>query len=340
MVVALFHCFFLVRSGPVVHFILNSLANGRAAVTVFFVLSGFVLGFSLRREKAMHPALAARYVGRRLRRIVPAFAVAVTASWLLLRFMPDAWHREGAIWLNTLYPNGRSLSDLWMNLSFASSSLNGVTWALRCELFGSGFLLLCLIADRRGRGWLLALSLIAVSVAVFRPQNSTLVVFLPFLVGYSLPLIMRWCGGPPRVHAVWRLICYLFGFILVAVPRNCFVHEPWTVLCESLGSSLLITAAAFLTDEGQHIPPAWLRAIGRWSYSYYLFHPIVLFWGVAFWSVTPAASYLEKIGIGGAIAVWLLSSLITFAVAGVSYRWIELPLMERPKRTEINAVPE
>jgi peptidoglycan/LPS O-acetylase OafA/YrhL len=93
LAVVFYHCWLAalpeLASGPaaaahsVLSLLLRSAANvflmGRAAVMLFFVLSGFVLARSL--EGAHTPY--AGYVVKRVLRIYPAFIVAVLLSWLL-----------------------------------------------------------------------------------------------------------------------------------------------------------------------------------------------------------------------------------------------------------------
>ena len=66
--------------------VLVLLFNGQAAVTVFFVLSGFVLGLSLRRSTESFASGTIRFWVRRWFRIYPAFlaSTALIVGYLLL----------------------------------------------------------------------------------------------------------------------------------------------------------------------------------------------------------------------------------------------------------------
>src|SRR5689334_13689767 len=80
--------------------VLAVLCNGRAAVTLFFVLSGFVLGLAIRRAEAGFAVEFLRYAIRRIFRIWPAF-LCVTLLALLWRAFGSAELPGISRWLNT-----------------------------------------------------------------------------------------------------------------------------------------------------------------------------------------------------------------------------------------------
>src|ERR1700722_11705379 len=65
--------------GLLLYFLDKWTEAGRSCVIMFFVLSGFVLAFSLLKK----PAGFAGYVVKRLFRIYPAFLLVIVASYLL-----------------------------------------------------------------------------------------------------------------------------------------------------------------------------------------------------------------------------------------------------------------
>jgi peptidoglycan/LPS O-acetylase OafA/YrhL len=61
------------------HYIIDKLLAGRVAVIIFFVLSGFVLTISLQKRPLSYVSFACK----RFCRIYPAFAAAITLSYVL-----------------------------------------------------------------------------------------------------------------------------------------------------------------------------------------------------------------------------------------------------------------
>lgn len=119
--------------------ILGQVLRPGPAVILFFVLSGYVLGLSLRNNAEFLP-----YLIKRLFRIVPLLFLSVTLSFALLicfRAPADAtivteWYQE--------ISKSRSWLDFIKNLVLLKMTVNGVTWTLNPEMICS--LLLCPLA--------------------------------------------------------------------------------------------------------------------------------------------------------------------------------------------------
>jgi peptidoglycan/LPS O-acetylase OafA/YrhL len=333
LTVALSHSCFILRTGSGA--LLSILGNGRAAVSLFFVLSGFVLGASLRREKKVARGFVLNYAWRRIRRIYPAFAVAVIVSWLLLVIFPTSWNQRGAELVGIIQPD-TSFAELGKNLIFAKWSLDNVTWSLRTELIGSMFLIVCLVAERRKGPWLSILSGSLMACAFARPNSLTIATLIPFLAGYCLQLLIRRCGRFRDANLAWRVLIIFAGFLLVAGPRILWFQELFDSLGESIGGALLIFAAnVFVDPEKKHSTIPVMIEAGRLSYSFYLYHPIVLFWAVAISSLYGMGAFFEHASRADAVLVWLVTSTPAAVIAHFSYKMIEEPLMVRPKRHQI-----
>ena len=121
---------------------LGVFCNGRAAVTLFFVLSGFVLGLALRRAEPGIVSGLWRFSVRRIFRIYPAFlcSTAFILAWLFFgaRLFPSVSHwldqatfGYHAGMLNSQAPPSGSL--ILNNLFLLDSSMNLVTWTLKVQ---------------------------------------------------------------------------------------------------------------------------------------------------------------------------------------------------------------
>jgi peptidoglycan/LPS O-acetylase OafA/YrhL len=135
------------------------LFNGSAAVSLFFVLSGFVLALSLRRDKRALPVKGWAFLLRRFIRIYPSLAINILLIFVAVavigRYLPG---------LSLPQFSALQLRD---NLLLQEFPINGATWSLMIELVAIPFIFFgfC-ISERWGLKGLLALML-AATVAIF-----------------------------------------------------------------------------------------------------------------------------------------------------------------------------
>src|SRR5262249_38714540 len=113
-------------------------ADGYAGVAFFFVLSGFVLTWSLGDA----PIEVRRFYRARFARIYPAFLVAFAISWAIVP--PIAW------WVVL---SNATLTQAWLPLSHASPgprySIDLPTWSVSCEVLFYALLPLLVVLFRR-----------------------------------------------------------------------------------------------------------------------------------------------------------------------------------------------
>lgn len=115
------------------------LGNGGTAVSLFFVLSGFVLNFSLQKF-SFNTLNYATFLYKRFLRLYPAFLFTITlislARWLGFdyRVFPHAstWYHW---WMNF----NLDLKEFLFNATFFRINLGGVTWTLRVIVIFSFF---------------------------------------------------------------------------------------------------------------------------------------------------------------------------------------------------------
>lgn len=87
---------------------LNRFFNGNASVDVFIVLSGFCLGIPIAKSVALEmPGGVVSYIGRRARRILPAYYAACVLCLIVLAAAPRIWQMPGASWAGTDPPFSR-----------------------------------------------------------------------------------------------------------------------------------------------------------------------------------------------------------------------------------------
>lgn len=301
-------------------------AGGFVGVDVFFVISGFLISGKTEAEIDRREFSYLTFLGRRARRLVPAFAVTLLCTgiagvWLLTAEAHASLQRE-------LVYSSAYLSNFlfWMQSGyFDTEALSKPllhTWSLAVEeqfyLFWPLFLLL-VPGRRRLRFYLLAgmLSLAACEVALAAGAGSAAFFLFPFRVmEFAIGASVPWWRLPSnrRVLGVLQLLAVasLAAPTVLLDDRSHFPGLGALPIC--LGTAALIA-----------LQPGWLNVhnpltrvgswIGKVSYSAYLVHwPLVVFYSQA---------YGEVSGFG---RTGLMLGVILLA-SGLMWQFVERPFL-------------
>jgi peptidoglycan/LPS O-acetylase OafA/YrhL len=295
--------------------------NGNAGVSLFFVLSGFVLALSTQRDQRAFPTMAGSFVVRRFLRIYPPMAasVLITAGWM---------------WLISLYwaeLNVPSAQMIRSNLLLTEFGVNGPTWTLNVELTIVPILLLAAVASRWwGRVGVTVLLLLAL-VAWARQtspmfQQATWSALLAtygfaFLVG---SLVAELSAAPSRLSPRLAEALALCAVISMLGARFILGFDSrMSVLVEACSSAILVAVLAFG-------PPTKLRValnhktarfLGRISYSVYLLHTAVLL------LLIPVFRHLEWNPIASAVMMAICAVALVIPLGWLGYIGLERPAL-------------
>ncbi|MGG7661727.1 acyltransferase family protein [Dyadobacter sp. BHUBP1] len=307
--------------------------SGPAGVSLFFVISGFIMVYITRNTLPSMGSIF-RFIAKRLIRIWPAYAI-ITLAYCLLH--------------SRMSPNPEWASELLRSLLFIPLSntpapfygyatLN-VGWSLNYEIY---FYLLIAISMLFSRlRWYAFFLMIAVTLAgipayygVFtlkadKMQN----LGAPYLNMITNPIIWNFvCGvflGLAYYHnSMHERIRALLSIKMVAPTVLCLAI--WQFLSGflggfgplewGLGSTLVFAAFVFHYQERIQKFPSWLVRLGDMSFSIYLLHvPIVVGLGFLF----------RKLGFpvySEGTAMFLLSLALTLIGSRISYEYIEVKL--------------
>ncbi len=261
---------------------LHLLFNGPAAVTVFFVISGFVIHHPFVHRPLGNPVPF--WAQRWIRISLPAAVMTV----LMFRFR----------FLGIRMPwDGFQLTPLGHGLGFRDTS--GLMWSLVAEVVYYGLYPFLRPVGMRIGWWRLAgLALVpALALLLWQPRAllfNNFTHWMAWILG--LPSWLAGCAlaqtvatespatasrGGGRV-GLWR-IAILLGAWLTAVLKEHTWSElpqigyPWTL---QLFAILVVGwVRAEILQAARRPGPAWLEWNGRWSYSIYLTHMAALtFW--------------------------------------------------------------
>lgn len=322
---------------PVIWFHLGipGMTGGYAGVDVFFVISGYLIGRGILQDLAGGSFSIQAFYERRFRRILPALFSMLSLATIVVvcRLVPDRV-RDYA---DSLIATTASLSNFYFlrGSGYFFGSEDKIllhTWSLAVEeqfyLLFPIFCLLIFRIERRALGRLLtaaAAASFALSVLLLSRRPEAAFYLLPprawelllgVLVAHYEPL-----NGRPRPT---REAAAGAGLLLILVSMMTFVRDTpfpgWRAMPPCLGASLIIAARL---EPGTVIGRilAWrpLVFIGLLSYSLYLFHwPTIVLAREAFGFDT------------GTAPVRMAVLATTFALAWLSWRFVEGPLRRRP----------
>jgi peptidoglycan/LPS O-acetylase OafA/YrhL len=300
--------------------IAQNLDVGRVGIVAFFLISGFVIPFSIHPDRT---APVGSFLIKRVFRIYPAY-------WLSIPL--------GALATCWLWGQPFGMRDFLVNLTLlqdivGAPAAQGVYWTLLVEL---GFYLLCVV--------------LFLTRSLYNPVRiGLLAMFLAFV--HSLSILLIWLGTPVMglTPAFWclhlslmlcgtlyrlcmaesgttdlanarKILCGLLIYYLVVFP----VGAGWAhgflrnyVVSDGLGLLFFIAGTSVARIETRITD--WLGAI---SYSIYLFH-LVVYYPIFWWlEQQPAGSWWRTQHLG---VYLLVNAGLTIALAALVYRFVEKP---------------
>jgi peptidoglycan/LPS O-acetylase OafA/YrhL len=314
--------------------LLNHLFDGRSAVTLFFVLSGFVLTFTYLNRPDKPFMLIPFYIRRFTRIWLPWFAFFLLSllareigrfSWPASRF------QEGP-WLLSMWSAETNLPNLLKQMVFqehdSKRMLLSQDWSLGVELRVSLLIPVFLLLARLN--WL-SLAVTGIGFAYFAHISGYYCT--SFVVGV---LAARWNATTKDFQ--WGGALFVLGLILYQArwlrdiwdvfPPYVREREIW--LLTTLGCVLILLGSLRSGRIGKALEHPFLLYLGRISYSLYLMQMIILIC-VAPWIVAG----LGEIGVRsvGLTQFLLLVSItcISLPLADLSERFIEVPCIRLGK---------
>jgi peptidoglycan/LPS O-acetylase OafA/YrhL len=312
---------------------------GFICLSFFFILSGFVLNWSIT------PGERARAIWRRrLLKVFPNHIITWALAMILFAAAFTPWYS----WLPNLF-----LVHTWSSDPLVQSGVNMPAWSLCAELLFYMLFPFLIAPIRRiaeNRLWWWAGAMVAGIVLV----NLATVLFIPgtpklplldisltqmwfsymyppvrlfeFVLGMILARIVI-AGRWPRIPASFVVLLTAIGWAAAS-----FVPLPWSFSLVSLvPNAVLICAAASADVRGAKTwlasrPMVWL---GNISFAFFLTQATVVFWGRTV--VTGTYDFLT------ASALWLGFFVVNIVVAWLLFTFVEDPIMRRWARSRKRA---
>jgi peptidoglycan/LPS O-acetylase OafA/YrhL len=313
------------------------------AVAVFFGLSGFLLwrGHAAAARGLRPVPPTGHYLRSRLVRIMPGYLVAVV---VILSLLPDA-RADLTVWLANL-----TLTQIYVPLTLTA----GLTqmWSLSVEVaFYLALPVLALLARRvpvRARIPVIATAALASlawalipfsTPAGTNPLNWPPAFFSWFAAGMLLAeLTVTPVGWPHRLArrrvlmAALAVVAFLVAASPIAGPEGLVPGtDSQFIVKTAMGAVVAAALIAPLVLDRPDTPHRLLGSttmvtLGRWSYGLFIWHLAAL------WMVFPI---IGEFAFNGHMPVVLvLTVVIGFAIAAVSYALVESPCREALRRWE------
>ena len=327
------HC--LISYGPSALLIgLSELLNGRAAVAVFFVLSGCVLTCSLQRGRFDRDAVLGFYV-RRGFRLYPAIWVASAFGLAYLfalhwQIPPD---RVGPLIQQSFRADRFDTLHIVTSIAALTTFIIPQLWTIFIEIVASIAMPGIAFVALYRRQWFPCILVVALLVSLTIPNTyyHVTLYLIDFVVGAGLAipgLAMRLFQNAPA-----RLLVSI-GLVMLACTRFLPLDYwgPTANLLELAAATLIIGALIGANEKVYLFRSRVLRFLGDISYGVYLLHFVVLC------TVVKAFTLLQW-ALGTSVNIYVLAvlatcvtSTITIMLAWLSYVYVEEPGIKLGKR--------
>lgn len=260
--------------------------NGGAAVSVFFVLSGFVLTLAMRRGTGSRTADYAAFEIRRGFRIMPVYLVVGMAIGLFGRlYLPIHFPDGIKTWWGSIYDGDNLIPharEIVRHLLLLDTRLNPVAWTLQVEV-GASILLPFIIWTNWGLPlagkFVFQVPMLVLAFVLHRaqhPHSYVLGILWPFYLGVLIADLGPALWKRFRPAQAWWIIMTSWAVLLGArlIPGQTGVF-----ICEQFAAFIIVGGLV-------HGPPNWIgrmldhpiaKFYGRISYCFYLVHFIVLY---------------------------------------------------------------
>ncbi|MDR6381843.1 acyltransferase family protein [Paraburkholderia caribensis] len=325
------------------------LTNGGAAVTFFFVHSGFVLSLSLDKSnrKERPSVLTVSFYIRRLFRLYPVIVVsALIGLALVVVFHGSTTGQLTSTWYRGFFAGAQpSLREaLWSALCI-SSQYNQFAWSLRVEFIVSIVMPLLYLAMRSRVGAAIFIAFIFVLTRIDVPgltggyvhgyMASYLTCFvIGFMIG-KLPAIINTRAMERRRGRVCDLAALsALVPLLVARPLLGENHAQLSVLVEAVASVPIIFGVYYLASGRfyRFCNHAAIRYLGSISYSLYMLGSAAIFVSVQVISKLYGDDFIGAHALLANFSATLVALALAVVISSPCYHFVEIPLMNLGKR--------
>lgn len=290
----------------IIHPILNQLSKtGAYGVQVFFIISGFILPYSL-KDKHYKTNAFLKFMARRLIRLEPAYLVSILLALFLGNYL--------ALVLETPFTMPvKSKQDLLLHLLYlvpfvrGASWTQGVNWTLAIEF--QFYIILGLLMP----------TFINTAVKKWIKHGLLLTLVLTGFIYAEQTFLFKWLSFFCAGISLFLYLNKTFSTKDVMLQFTIYIIANW-LLFQSPYFLIIMAGIPILINALLHKQNMPFQFLGKISYSIYLVHGLVGIFVTNYLSkIYPTPSTIQQIGI-------LLSSTLT----SIFISWIFYQLFEKP----------
>lgn len=312
---------------------------GAIGVDVFFIISGFVITLSAKKLK---PGLLSvgLFLKRRARRILPAYFIILLITFLFSGAMSTFHYPEkvnNLISAMTFSPQYADNAPFYLN----DSGVYGVRWTLNYEVWFYLIMAFCLISKYR---WLLLCAFLSLSLIVlpmvmrqspildvngynFNSPYLSLItnpIIWMFLIGIVFGLIYPYTK---KLNEQFRILLLIVAMIITGY---CVAFTPLLnhgIKMSGWYLSILFFAVVLNDNLITKYTPKFFVTLGEISFSLYLIHSLMN---------DGLGKRFDDIGVVDGLPRFILSCILSIALAYLSYKFIEKPTGWVKNKTMVN----
>ncbi len=296
----------------------HQLQSGWAGVDLFFVLSGFLITGILERSKHA-PDYFRNFLGRRALRILPPYVLYLSVILILLPSLGTIGGGAGHWWVWSYLTNVRlAVTGDWQSVPPFTEHLWSVAveeqfyllWPILVWRFATPTLRrVCLGA---------MLAALSIRIALVADGVNDLAPYMLVFTRMDSLMIGAWLAlSRVRPGPWWTLVATacLIALLVASVPPGNIAMMTAGYTAIAVASAVLVAACLELAPVARMLEWAPLRLAGRYSYTAYLIHPIVI------------AQLREHVSPHYSRRLALLVVVVTFTIAAASWAVFEKPIL-------------
>jgi len=309
------------------------IGNGGLAVSLFFVLSGFVLAKSSTNWNFSLPSSLVFYA-RRFLRLYPVyfFLILVSALYMWSGFEYKLFP-AGSPWFHWWMNFDMTFKEFILNATFIHTYIGGVTWTLRVILLASlTFPPLFLLSKKLN----LSANLFVFSLLAWAsfdlldfPNFNDLRFTYMFYLGMLIPKMEQFFESiPPKLIAV-----IILPLTFIALYFRYLFEIHLAGLVESIFSFFLLGILSYSkSDVFRFLESSLFRFLGKISYSLYLVHFTVLYICGRFVLAYLPSSFLTANYFAVHSLIFVFTTLLAIGLSVLVNRFIETPAQELSRK--------
>lgn len=329
------HCWTSFVAGP--EYRTLNIIFAKLPVLVFFVLSGFVLSYSLKNALSRHKLGSFNIISqsktfyiKRFFRIIPLIIFSLLSALVISRFYTVPVVSSAAGGLKYFITMGHNIDHygLIVNFFLIDPYVNPPLWTMRPELaFSLIAPLLVMICLNNTTIQVIAFSGFALIMFFFGGIIWWIGIFgwlFPFYLGVLISFYDKAISGLPKVAVVSLLL--LLGFMLLIVLTERGIPRGNGLLLSMVASGIIVLCLwGEGTWLGDFFSSAPFRFLGRISFSLYILHSPCIFLVWVLLERHNPEYFTAKGMLFGKITLFILASLISVPFACIVEKYVERP---------------